>query len=186
MAAGHSSITFWLRRCREQSRSPKITTLPCLSPKTWNSIWRGWVNNFSIYNVSSPNADAASFLVSWYASAISSALCTGRIPRPPPPADAFNITGYPIFSAVSSACSNESTAPSDPGTTGRPHSMAVFLALTLSPILVIISGDGPIQIMPCSSTLCAKSARSDKNPYPGWIASEFVNNAAVNIADSFK
>ena len=56
------------------------------------------------------------------------------------------------------------TAPSDPGTTGSPHSIAVRFALTLSPIFSIMSADGPTQIIPCCSTLRAKSARSDKNP----------------------
>ena len=39
--AGASSITFWCRRCTEQSRSKRCTTLPCVSPKTCISMWRG-------------------------------------------------------------------------------------------------------------------------------------------------
>ena len=39
--AGASSITFWWRRCTEQSRSNSDTQLPWLSPKTWISMWRG-------------------------------------------------------------------------------------------------------------------------------------------------
>ena len=31
-------------------------------------------------------------------------------------------------------------------------------------------GLGPIQISPASMTACAKSAFSERNPYPGWIA----------------
>jgi hypothetical protein len=33
------------------------------------------------------------------------------------------------------------------------------------------SGDGPINRIPASTHASAKSDRSDKNPYPGWIAS---------------
>ena len=39
--AGASSITFWLRRCKVQSRSKRCTALPCASPKTCTSMWRG-------------------------------------------------------------------------------------------------------------------------------------------------
>ena len=40
--------------------------------------------------------------------------------------------------------------------------LAGCLAVILSPILVIASGDGPIQINPASITACAKSARSER------------------------
>ena len=39
--AGASSTTFWCRRCNEQSRSWRCTQFPCVSAKTWISIWRG-------------------------------------------------------------------------------------------------------------------------------------------------
>ena len=38
---GASSISFWCRRCTEQSRSPRWITLPCVSPRIWNSMCRG-------------------------------------------------------------------------------------------------------------------------------------------------
>ena len=41
---GASSMTFWLRRWIEHSRSNRWTTLPCLSPSTWISMWRGLVD----------------------------------------------------------------------------------------------------------------------------------------------
>ncbi len=58
--AGASSITFWWRRCSEQSRSNRCTTLPCLSPKTCTSIWRGFSTYFSTSTRSSPKAAFAS------------------------------------------------------------------------------------------------------------------------------
>ena len=40
-ATGASSTTFWCRRWIEHSRSPRCTTFPCASAKTWISTWRG-------------------------------------------------------------------------------------------------------------------------------------------------
>ena len=40
--AGHSSITFWKRRCNEQSRSNRCTASPSPNPKTWISTWRAF------------------------------------------------------------------------------------------------------------------------------------------------
>ena len=39
--AGLSSISFWCRRCTEQSRSPRWMTFPFESASTWTSTWRG-------------------------------------------------------------------------------------------------------------------------------------------------
>ena len=58
--AGASSITFWWRRWSEQSRSNRWTTLPCLSPNTCTSIWRGERIYFSSRTRSSPNDELAS------------------------------------------------------------------------------------------------------------------------------
>ena len=41
--AGASSISFWWRRCAEQSRVEIQTQLPCWSPTSWISTWRGQV-----------------------------------------------------------------------------------------------------------------------------------------------
>ena len=38
---GASSSTFWCRRCTEHSRSPRGTTLPCASARSWISTCRG-------------------------------------------------------------------------------------------------------------------------------------------------
>ena len=58
---GLSSISFWWRRCTEQSRSPRWTTLPKLSPMTWISTCRGCSRYFSTYTAPLPNAASASF-----------------------------------------------------------------------------------------------------------------------------
>ena len=56
------------------------------------------------------------------------------------------------------------TAPSEPGTSGMPSAPAVFLACTLSPMVRMCSGLGPIQVMPWASTISANWAFSDMKP----------------------
>ena len=63
------------------------------------------------------------------------------------------------------------TAPSEPGTTGMPSDFAVSFACTLSPITAMCSGRGPMKVKPCSSTIAANCAFSERKPMPGWIAS---------------
>ena len=92
---------------------------------------------------------------------------TNLIPLPPPPAVAFNITGYPIFVAKVFASSVLDSIPSPPGITGTPADFIVFFAVALSPIDIIISGPGPINVNPFSEQIFENSADSDKKPYPG-------------------
>ncbi len=51
---------------------------------------------------------------------VQSSLRTTRMPRPPPPADAFKITGYLMRVASASAAASSATIPCEPGTTGTP------------------------------------------------------------------
>ena len=53
----------------------------------------------------------------------------------------------------------------------KPAATAASLANTLSPILKIDSGLGPMNRIPAFTIASAKSPLSDRNPYPGWIAS---------------
>ena len=57
-----------------------------------------------------------------------------------------------------------SSAEAEPGITGRPSSAAVCLARILSPINVMCDGLGPMKMKPCSSTMVAKSALSERKP----------------------
>jgi hypothetical protein len=59
-----------------------------------------------------------------------------------------------------------------------PSRFAAALASILSPIMRICSELGPMKIMPCSSTISAKAAFSDRKPTPGWIASAPAATAA--------
>jgi hypothetical protein len=91
--AGASSSTFWWRRCTEQSRSKRCTHWPCVSPKTWISMWRGRCTYFSISTASSPKLLIASRWHEASAAAKSSDRSTARMPLPPPPALALMSTG---------------------------------------------------------------------------------------------
>ena len=51
-------------------------------------------------------------------------------------------------------------------------------AVVFTPIASIDSGRGPTNTIPAFSTARAKSAFSERNPYPGWIASARVRRAA--------
>ena len=68
-------------------------TLPCLSPSTWISMWRGSTMNFSTKTRSSPKEDAASRLRARSPRATSASEWAMRMPLPPPPAEALIITG---------------------------------------------------------------------------------------------
>ena len=94
-------------------------------------------------------------------------LNTALIPLPPPPADAFIITGNPILTAILNAFSTSSTAPPEPGIVGTFACCIVDTAVALSPIFSIISGDGPINLILCSPQIFENLAFSDKKPYPG-------------------
>ena len=69
------------------------------------------------------------------------------MPRPPPPAEALRITGYPISAAASRASSTDCKA-SVPGTIGTPASRATRRAVALSPKARMFSGVGPMKVIP--------------------------------------
>ena len=73
-----------------------------------------------------------------------------------------------------------------PGVTGTLWAIIVFLAVALSPIFRIASAVGPINFIPWSEQMSTKSARSDINPYPGWIASAPLVRATEIIAGMFR
>ncbi len=87
-----------------------------------------------MYNASLLKEAFDSALADAYAFSISLSFQTMRIPFPPPPAVAFNITGYPIFFACFFASLTLSNKPALPGTTGTPALRMVSLAVILSPI----------------------------------------------------
>ncbi len=155
--AGHSSITFWCRRCTLHSRSPSAHTVPCRSASTWTSTCRARSSSGSAKTVPSPKADAASRRADSTSRASSPASRTTRIPRPPPPADAFTSSG-------NSAGTEAGPDRSYEGSTGTPASAISRLAPILTPMAAMASGGGPIHTSPAPITARAKSAFSDRKP----------------------
>ena len=69
-----------------------------------------------------------------------------------------------MASAWPFAASTSSMLASDPGTTGTPLAIAAARPAILSPISSIASGDGPMNVSPCSAHRRAKPAFSAMNP----------------------
>ena len=111
---------------------------------------------------------------------------TTRMPRPPPPAAAFKMIGYPICAATSWASSASRSGVTLPGTIGTLACCASWRACALSPIRRIASGDGPTKVIEQERQISAKAAFSARKPYPGWIASLSVTAAADTIAGMFR
>ena len=76
------------------------------------------------------------------------------------------------------------SAGSSSASTGTPASAINRLDSILLPMLSIAAGGGPIQVSPASRTACAKPAFSERNPYPGWIASAPALRAASMISSA--
>ncbi len=87
-----------------------------------------------------------------------------RMPRPPPPADAFTINGKPISRASFKPSSSDVTASGLPGTTGKPASCITRRASILSPIMRITFADGPMNLMLQASQISAKYGDSARKP----------------------
>ena len=67
--------------------------------------------------------------------------------------------------AMRRICTGSSgSSPSEPGTQGTPARIMACLADTLSPMMRIDSGVGPMNWKPLFSTRSAKSAFSDRKP----------------------
>ena len=89
---------------------------------------------FSMNILPSPKAEIAASLESLYLSVASWSFQAIIIPIPPPPAEAFIMTGYPISFEILSTYSTVSTSPTYPGTVLTFASLASFLDSILSPI----------------------------------------------------
>ena len=89
---------------------------------------------------------------------------TTRMPRPPPPAVALMMTGYPISFAALTALSSLSIGPSLPGRMGTPAFFITRRARALSPIRRMTCGSGPMNLMWHASHTSARYALSDRNP----------------------
>ena len=77
-------------------------------------------------------------------------------------------------------------SPGEPGIIGRPRLFADSFAKILSPIILMCSDFGPINLIPCASSFSTKPKFSDKKPYPGCTASAPETSQAEIIAGIFK
>jgi len=149
-------------------------------------MWRGCSTYRSMYMSPLPNAATASAEAVLNAPGMASRLRTIFIPRPPPPAAAFRMTGSPISCAHRLASSASFTPPGLPGNSGSPASRAASRARTLLPISRMTSGRGPMKAILQERHTSANSAFSDRKPYPGWMASAPVISAADSTAGTFR
>ncbi len=108
------------------------------------------------------------------------------MPLPPPPAAALIATGNPCSAAKASTCSAEVNGSRVPGTPWTPAASAASLDSILSPIIAIADAGGPTQVNPASTTACANSAFSARNPYPGCTAEAFDSLAISRIFGMFR
>ena len=158
---------------------------PCRSASTWISTCFEPVKRRSRYTRPSPNAAMASRRAPFADSIKSSGAWTARMPFPPPPEDAFSSSGYPTrceaASMAARASASSSCSISSPGITGTPAARMVIRAVILSPICSMASGLGPTHCRPAFPTARAKSARSERKPKPGWMASAPVDFAIAKI-----
>jgi hypothetical protein len=84
-------------------------------------------------------------------------------------------------SAIARAASTSSGSTSVPGVTGTPVAIIAWRAETLFPIRRIAAAPGPMKTMPAASQASGRSGFSERNPYPGWIASALLVLTAAMI-----
>ena len=102
-----------------------------------------------MYNSSLPKYFFASDFAVKKRFSSSDSFSTIFIPFPPPPPAALIKTGKPIFAQIFFASSKDLTPPSDPSIIGNPYFFAIFFASILSPICLINSALGPMNLIPC-------------------------------------
>ena len=155
---GASSMIFWWRRCSEHSRSPRCTTWPWPSARTWISMCRGRSIHRSTSSVSSPKEARASRR----AAAISSASAR-RVAHQPHALAAAARRRLEQHRHADLPCGvgqfgvGQPAAACEPGTTGTPAACTVSLARILSPISAIASAGGPMKTSPASAQARAKA-----------------------------
>ncbi len=113
--------------------------------------------------VESPKALPASRWAASTASARSAGRSTLRIPRPPPPEEAFTKSGNPIWSAWAAASPGPLIA-GDWHSTGRPAFSAACRARILLPVSLSTAAVGPTNVTPAELQASARSGLSDRNP----------------------
>ena len=106
---GHSSMIFWLRRCIEQSRSPRCMHVAVRVGQDLELDVVRVHDEFLDVTIAVAKAALASPLAARkQVDEVAPPCRTGRMPRPPPPAVALTITGKPIARAHLAKASSSS------------------------------------------------------------------------------
>ena len=95
-------------------------------------------------------------------------------------------TGQPNSSPKEITSSADVRTSERPGTPATPPFSAARRELILSPITSMASGGGPTNVTPSAVIARAKSAFSEKNPYPGCTASAPLRRITSRIASVFR
>src|SRR2546425_2694387 len=135
---------------------------------------------------SAPNALRASLDAASNPASSSASSRTNRMPLPPPPAAALRNTGYPSRAASGRACTWSASGRVLPGTIGTPAACMRRRASVLSPMARMAAAGGPTKLSPACTTASANGARSERKPYPGWIAWHSVACAALISLPPFR
>mmetsp|Transcript_23599 Transcript_23599/g.57154 ORF Transcript_23599/g.57154 Transcript_23599/m.57154 type:complete len:223 (+) Transcript_23599:5435-6103(+) len=200
IVGGPSSKIFWKRLCVEQSRPLRATAFPWASPTIWTSMCRAFLQS-CIINIGEPGTSLETCTKLLRSS---SSLSDMRIPFPPPPSEAFSMTGYPIRLAASTASSavvtmallkisfgilpvssRSAVNPSpDHGMEGTSAVWARMLAAILSPSRDITRPSGPMNLIPSSLSESGSSGFSDAWPHPGQTASTFFSVATLQMSST--
>ena len=77
-------------------------------------------------------------------------------------------------------------ATTAPGSTGTPAADTVSLPRTLCPMIRIDSGVGPTQMIPAWAQASGSAGFSERNPYPGWMASAPASPASATSAPGLR
>ena len=145
--------TFWWRRWREHSRSPRWTQLPWRVGEDLDLDVAGLVEVLlEVHRVVAEARRSPRSAPRARRESKSSARSTRRMPLPPPPAAALSITGKPIFSAKARASSTvgERARCARARPARRPSTM-LARARVFSPIASIAVAGGPMKAMPAVS-----------------------------------
>ena len=146
--AGASSTTFWLRRCSEQSRSPKVTTRPSPSPNTCTSTWRACSTSRSRKTPAEEKVAAATRCTRSQASR--EVLRRAARAHADAAAAAGRLEHHRVADGLGRGAGprRRPRAGPVPGASGTPAASAAARAVCLAPNSSSCSGVGPTNAMP--------------------------------------
>jgi hypothetical protein len=162
---GAISMTFWWRRCTEQSRSCRCMTLPWRSPRIWTS--RCFACGMYFSRNTAGIAEGPAGLGLRFVEQLGRGRRpsrTTRIPRPPPPNAALMISGNPMALAALQRFVALGERFLGPGERGNADAFGHGARRGLVAHRSRSSGRGPTKVMPARPQARANSAFSLRKP----------------------